>query len=166
VPAKADEQMKLTYVSFEKMMFADSKKNKADFYVNVRVLSFPCNNPTVDVDFDAALESMPPGGMYLKCDHMEVLNRAVKGGKSQQELTADGKVYVQSKDFSGRAAKVTYNEEKDQVIFEGGPAGYATLYKAGKQGEDPQKIEGKKITYMRKTGEYKVDGGGLLSGGG
>jgi lipopolysaccharide export system protein LptA len=66
--------------------------------------------------------------------------------------------------ITGHAAKVTYNEEKDQLIFDGGTDGYATLYKAKVPGGEQEKIEGKKITYIRKTGEYKVDDGRLITG--
>jgi hypothetical protein len=160
-----EEPMKLTYVSFEKSMYANSKKNKADFYENVRVLNFPCDNPKMKVDFDEMLEKMPQGGMYLRCDQMEVLSRAVKGGRSHQEMTAVGHVIVQSNNITGRATKVTYNEEKDQLIFDGGEDGRATLNKVETPGARPKVIEGKKIIYIRKTGEYKVDEVGSLSGG-
>jgi lipopolysaccharide export system protein LptA len=161
---KPEEQMKLTYVSFEKSMYANSKKNKADFYENVRVLNFPSDNPRMKISFDEMLEKMPQGGMYIRCDQMEVLNHAVKGGHSHQEMTAVGHVTVQSNNVSGRAAKVTYNEEKDQLIFDG-VNGTATLYKVETPGAAPKMVEGKKITYIRKTGEYKVDQGSSLTGG-
>ena len=74
-------------------------------------------------------------------------------------------VRVQAKNFSGRAAKVTYNEEKDQLIFDGGEDGNATLYRTTVAGKEPEKIVGKKITYIRKTGEYKVDDAQSFSGG-
>jgi hypothetical protein len=160
-----NEQMKMTYVTFEKTMYANSKKNKAVFQETVRVLNFPCTNPDIKIDIDAMLESMPEGGIYLRCDKLEVLNRAAKGSKAQQEMTATGHVTVQSKLITGHATKVTYNEEKDQLIFDGGTDGVATLYKSEVPGGEQKKIEGKKITYIRKTGEYKVDEGRLITGG-
>jgi lipopolysaccharide export system protein LptA len=80
-------------------------------------------------------------------------------------MTAIGRVTVQTNNVTGHAAKVTYNEEKDQLIFDGGPDGFATLYKVEIPGTEPKKIEGKKITYIRRTGEYKVDSTRSLSGG-
>lgn len=162
--AKPPEEMKMTFVSYGKSLYANSKTNTAIFLENVRVLNFPCNDPNVDIDIDAMLEAMPVGGIYLRSERLEVLNRPVKGGRSQQEMTAVGRVVVQAKEFWGRAAKVTYNEEKDQIIFEGGDDGYASLYKVEKKGQKPQEIKGKKITYIRRTGEYKVDGGNSIMG--
>jgi hypothetical protein len=160
-----NEQMKMTYVTFEKTMYANSKKNKADFQETVRVLNFPCNDPEIKIDIDAMLESMPEGGIYLRCDKLEVLNRAPKGSKAQQEMTATGHVTVQSKLITGHAAKVTYNEEKDQLIFDGGTDGVATLYKAEIPGGEQKKIEGEKITYIRKTGDCKVDKAHVITSG-
>jgi hypothetical protein len=145
-------------------MYANSKKSKADFYENVRVLNFPSKDPNVSIDLDAMVEKLPEGGMYLRCEQMEVLNRAVKGAKSQQEMTAIGKVEVQSDKVFGRAAKVTYNEEKDQLIFDGGDDGYATLYKVEVPGQEPKKLEAKKIIYIRKTGECKTEQARIFSG--
>ncbi len=162
---KSAEQMKLTYVAFDKMMYANSKKNKADFYENVRVLNFPCDNPLMEIDIDSVLEKMPEGGIYLRCQQMEVLNHPVKGGKAHQEMTAIGQVTVQSDKVSGRAAKVTYNEEKDQLIFDSGEEGFATIYKTEVKGQEPKRFQGKKIIYIRKTGECKVEGGSEFSGG-
>jgi lipopolysaccharide export system protein LptA len=155
---KPAEEMKLTWVSFDKSMYANTKKNKANFYENVRVLSFPCDNPKIEIDLDTMLEKLPPGGIFLRCEQMEVLSRPVKGGKAQQEMIAIGHVRVQSKDMSGRAAKVMYNEEKDQIILEGGDDGYAVLYKYETQGADQPHVRAKRITYMRKTGQYRTEG--------
>jgi lipopolysaccharide export system protein LptA len=130
----------------------------------VRVLNFPCDNPKIKVDIDEMLEKLPEGGIYLRCDQLEVLNHAVKGARAHQEMTAVGHVTVQSDKVTGRAAKVTYNEEKDQLIFDGGEGGTATLYKVETPGAPPKVIEGNKIFYIRKTGEYKVEGGRSLSG--
>jgi lipopolysaccharide export system protein LptA len=161
---KEGAQMKMTYVTFDKSMYANSKKNKADFYENVRVLNFPCDNPRINIDFDTMLEKMPEGGIYLRCEQMEVLNRPVKGGKSHQEMTAVGHVTVQSDKVTGNAAKVTYNEEKDQLIFDSVDQGYATIYKTEIPGGEPKKFQGKKIIYIRKTGECNVQGGSEFSG--
>jgi hypothetical protein len=80
-------------------------------------------------------------------------------------MTAIGHVEVLSDKVFGRAAKVTYNEEKDQLIFDGGDDGYATLYKVEVPGQDPKKVEGKKIIYIRKTGESKIEQARSFSGG-
>src|SRR5262249_46344360 len=81
-----------------------------------------------------------------------------EGGKSNQEMTATGHVYTQSRDESGpvtgRATVVKYNEAKDQVIFEGGEGGYAILWREKVVGQQ-EEMKGKKIVYMRRTNTFQ-----------
>ncbi|HVS36782.1 MAG TPA: hypothetical protein VMS17_14570 [Gemmataceae bacterium] len=164
---KSDDQMKITYISYgteidHGRMYANTKTNRATFLQNVRVLNMPCSDPNMDIDLDAVLNRMPEGALYLKCDRMDVFDRGDKK-KSQQEMYAKGHVRVQSKDFWGYSDTMTYNEAKDQIIFEGGENGLATLYKQKQRGGETQKIEGKTIIYIRSTGMFKIEGGEWIS---
>jgi hypothetical protein len=73
---------------------------------------------------------------------------------------------VKAQEFWGRAWRVTYVESKDQVIFDGGNngKGLATLYRVRVKGGAPEPIEANKIIYLRKTGEFSVDGGVKFQG--
>src|ERR1019366_5053596 len=122
----------------------------------------PCDNPNIKIDLDEMFD-LPEGALYLKSDRVELYNRGDKK-KSQQEMTAKGHVFVQAKEFNARSDVMRYNEAKDQIIFEGGDGGNATLYKIKQRGGAAQKIEGKKITYIRSTGRFQIDGGDWLSG--
>jgi hypothetical protein len=164
---KPEEQMKLTYISYGGStggsMYANSKTNTATFLENVRVLNMPCDNPNIEIDLDDLLDHLPEGALYLRGERVDVYNRGDKT-KSQQEMTAKGHVLVQAKEFYARSDVMRYNEAKDQIIFEGGDGGNATLYKIKQRGAQAQKIEGKKITYIRSTGRFQIDGGDWLSG--
>jgi lipopolysaccharide export system protein LptA len=156
---KQPEGRKLTHVSFFQRMYANKKTNLAIFYMNVRALHMPCEDEEVarrGIDLDKVLgRGLPQGAMFLRCDRLEVLSRAKEKGKTYQEMKAEGRVSVQSDDFSGQAERVVYEEEKEQVIFDGGEGGVAVLYKASKiPNGPPQRIEGKKIFYNRRTGEH------------
>ena len=164
---KADGQMKLTYISYGGdvgggSMYVNTKTNRATFLQNVRVLNMPCDDPNIEIDFDVILNRMPEGAMYLKSDQLDVFDHGDKK-KSQQEMYAKGHVLVQAKDFYGHANTMTYNEAKDQIIFEGGPNGLAILYKIKQRGAEAQKIEGKTIIYIRSTGMFKIEGGEWIS---
>jgi hypothetical protein len=151
-PGKEDE-LKLTYVSFQKRMDANSRTNTALFWENVRVLNLPCDNPNQVVDLDAVLASdLPEGAMYLSCDRLKVLDQP-ENGRSNQQMEAYGRVYVQGKEFYARADAVFYNQAKDQIILDGRDSGQATLYKIRAQGAKPEVVRGKKIIYSRSTGK-------------
>jgi lipopolysaccharide export system protein LptA len=135
-------------------MFGDKKTNVAFFYGNVRVLHTPCTDPDEEVDVDRVYErKLPRGYLLMRCDKLEVRSRPREKGKPHQDMKATGRVTVRSDEFSGEAAQVSYDEEKDQVIFDG-LGGLAVLNKVLRKGEPPQKIEGEKIFYRRSTGEH------------
>src|SRR5207253_3318546 len=54
---------------------------------------------------------------------------------------------------------VKWEENSDQVIFEGAPA---TLYKVSAPTARPEEIKAKKILYNRKTGAFSVDGATII----
>ncbi len=173
---KDEDAMKLTYVSFGKTMYANSKTNTAIFMENVRVLNMPCEDPKIEIDLDTLLVelskgTLPSGTMYIKSDRLEVLNRPqiVKAPdgtvtqKAQNEMLAKGRVLVQGQDFYGRADKVTFNEAKDQIVFEGGDDSMAMLFRKQTPNSPPQPIKAKRITYYRNTGGYSINGGREIS---
>ncbi|MFN6049922.1 MAG: LptA/OstA family protein [Planctomycetia bacterium] len=160
-----DGEMKLTQVSFLRSMYGNSKTNTATFLENVRVLNFPCENPNIDIDLESVMDNLPKGGMFLRADRLDVLSKQDSKGKSQQEMRAKGRVLVHAQEFWGRAEQVSYEEAKDLVIFHGGDTGVATLYKRVRQGAPPEEIKGKKITYNRSSGQFKIDEGRWLNGG-
>jgi hypothetical protein len=161
---KPAEEMKLTYVSFNGRMWADNKKRVATFTDEVRVLHLPAKNPNLAIDLTKMVDNLPEGGLYLQSDALEV-NSKQENGKNSQEMTATGRVFVKAQEFYGRAWRVTYVENKDQVIFYGGDKGAsAYLYRVTVKGRDPDLIEANKIIYLRKTGEFSVDGGKTFKG--
>jgi hypothetical protein len=163
---KNDEQSKLTYVNFQHRMDANSKTNTANFYGAVRVLNFPSENPHQEIDLDAILaRPLPEGMIFLRCDRLKVLDRR-EGDRSNQQMEATGRVRVQGPDFMAEADKVTYEEQKDLVIFIGTETNPAVLSKYPKQptSGEPQTLVGKKIYYRRSTGEGKVDSAESIRG--
>jgi lipopolysaccharide export system protein LptA len=164
-PGKPAEEMKLTFISFQSTMNANSKANSAKFWGNVRVLSLPSDNPHQEIDLDDILgkQQLPKGAMYLRCERLEVLDQPYNG-RSNQQMTARDRVEVWAEEFSARCDDLYYNQAKDQVILDGRRSGEATLFKVTTPGAKPQLLKGKKIIYNRTTGDAQVEGGDSISG--
>jgi LptA/(LptD N-terminal domain) LPS transport protein len=147
--------MKLTYVQFHQRMYGNNHTNTVKFYTNVRVLHMPGDNPRIEIDLDEifAKRRLPKGAMYMRCDQLHVYQRPREKGRPTQEMEARGRVSVEAEEFSGKADRVIYDEEKDQVIFDGGDS-LATLYKVDRVSKRPEHIQGRKIIYSRRTGEH------------
>jgi hypothetical protein len=178
---KPAEEMKLTYVTYNGVMWTDNNQRVAKFSDQVKLLNLPTKNPNLAVNLDKLVDSLPADGLYLEADNLVVSDKPENGEgdkvkdtkpkdknakeKSNQEMEATGHVFVKAQDFYGRAWRVTYVENKDQVIFYGGDKGAsAYLYRVTVKGRDPDVIEANKIIYLRKTGEFSVDGGKTFKG--
>jgi hypothetical protein len=153
--APAEEEMKLTRVTYLGRMFANNTTHLAIFYDNVEVVHVPSENENLVIDVD----KLPQGGMYVRSDQLRVFSRKEASGKSHQEMEARGRAVVQSQEFWGRADVVKYDESKELVIFEANEGNLATLYKIERRGEQPKEIKGKKIFYWRRTNDFKIEDG-------
>lgn len=154
-PRPAEEELKLTRVTYLGRMFANNNTRTAIFYDTVEVVNLPSDNPDLAIDIDR----LPPGGLYLKCEQLKVYTRKEKDGKSNHEMEAHRKAMVQSREFWGQADVIKYDESKEQVIFEASAGNLATLYRVTVPGQKPDEIKGKKITYWRRTNDFKIDDG-------
>ena len=161
-PVKKKQQVyKLTYVRYGETMFAHEIKHYARFRKDVRVRHFPLKSsrdPLIKLPPEKILSrELVQGAFEMRCNHLLVYQRPPKvpNGKTSQRLEAEGNVKVFSQDFRGEAHRVTYNDANDRVIFDGGENGVAILQKTPQRGGRPQKIIGKKITYILSTGEHQ-----------
>jgi hypothetical protein len=150
--------LKLTYVGFERHMKANNRSNTATFFGNVRVFSTPCENPHMSVDLDTASINPPEGAFFLQCERLRVSNQpSGAGGRPNQEMFADGAVRVFAKDFQADADHMTYNEEKDQLIFTSEGNQPVSFWKRKTTGELPQTLRAKKVIYSRRTGKADME---------
>jgi hypothetical protein len=169
--------MKLTYVRFEHLMKASSRTNTANFWGSVRVLNFPCDDEhraREEIDLDTMLDTeLPPGGMYMRCNRLKVHSykkqewnsqKQEKQERSYQEMESDGQVIVRAKEFFAQADHMTFNEEKDQVIFTGDGDRRAVLEKRYVKGQQAQVFRARKIFYIRSTGQVTVDKSDSIDG--
>lgn len=156
---KNQEVLKMTYVQFQRKMYGNDKSSTVKFYSNVRVLYMPVKDRFVEPDMGKILgaRQLPEDAMYLRCDLLEVYQRPRQQGNPTQEMEARGRVSVRAREFFGTSDKVTYNEEKDQIIFEAAPGSEAVLYKVPANGGPRETIRSEKIIYSRRTGQHVAD---------
>ncbi len=168
-----EQEMKLTYITFEKLMQASSLTNVATFWGAVRVLNLPCDDPHRNIDLDDMLsKELPEGALYLRCNCLRVgtYQKPVHTGagpkqlRTYQVMDALGQVYVQGKDFTAQCDHMTFNEEKDQVIFDGQGDNQAVMSKGDIKGLPPKVLRGKRLIYIRSTGQVIVQDIGSLDG--
>src|SRR5207249_47389 len=122
---------------------------------DVELVHLPAENPDLPIDLD----HLPQGALYLRCQKLKVYTRRGPDGKASQEMEAYKKCVVQSQEFWAVADVVKYDESQERIIFEGGEGGMAHLVKVAVRGAEAEDVTGRKITYWRLTGAYRVEGG-------
>lgn len=164
VPAQAaKKEMKMLLVAFQGNMYGNDAIGTASFLENVRALHFPAEDPNLDISPDAPIRELPKGAYTLRCDRLEVLSRK-EGTRTMRDLRARGRVTVRSMEFSGTADMVTFDESKNQVIFHGSETMPASLFRQLRPGAPPDEVKGRKITFNRATGQFRIDEGTWLGG--
>jgi hypothetical protein len=154
--AKEDDVLKLTRVSYRTRMWANNNTRTAIFYDDIELLHLPAENPDLVIDLD----HLPREALHLRCQKLQIYTRRTPDGKASQEMEAQKKCVVQAQEFWAVAEVVKYDESQQKLIFEGGgEGGMARLYKVAVRGAEAEDVIGRKITYWRETGAYKVDGG-------
>ena len=142
---------------------------KTTFRRQVRVFHQPGSDPNA-ADPTTAIK----GSLFMQCERLDVTSRKVNERvgekmveKTYEEMFADGGdrlVNFQTDEFTGNSKTVKFDERTDIIIFEGSGGVPATVYRLPKvQGGAPQTLQGSKILYNRKTGEFLLDGVRVIS---
>jgi hypothetical protein len=131
------------------------------FLDQVRVVHQPGENPNADDPNQVGKD-----GLIFSCQKLTIVQRK-NGEKTSQEMIAEGMnglVHFQAQDFQGHAKAVKYDDRQEQIIFEGIDTAPAVIFKMPKvRGAQPQRLQGTKILYNRKTGEFLLDGVRVIS---
>lgn len=158
-----DNEMKLTRVEYANSMFADRKKNLVWFRGDVEVFHLPTKDPDIELN----KTKLPPGCFFMHCEQLLVLGRDEKSRRGQV-MEGSGNVIVQSPEVFGRASRVLYDEEKDELTFvgENGTMASVTQIVPGVAPSMRKAMEAGTIKYHRKTGKLDMINIGGFQGGG
>ncbi len=155
---KQDLRLILTRVDFEGSMWGNNKPGGpqiAKFYDNVEVYHQPGDSLHAKVKPNEP----PKDGFYLRCNNLTI-SKYLRDGKTYQYMVAENNASFRTPEFFGNAKTIKYDESQEIIIFEGEPT---VLYKFGAPGEKPKRIEGRKILYNRKTGNFDLKGGTAIT---
>ncbi len=153
----AAQELQLTRIDFSGRMFSNNKNNvrTSKFYDNVEVYHAPADRP--DMEFNP--DRPPKGGFYMRCDMLTVYTKVVSKDKNAQVMRADRRVTFRTQEFFGHATVVKFDESQDLVYFEGPANNPARLYQFQGPGQAPKEINGTRILYNRRTGQFSLEGG-------
>lgn len=160
------QEFKATDVRYSGTMKVNNQARTAQFRDGVDLLHLPVDSPEQPIPFDATVNHLPTGALYLHSQEMMVYSAKDANGQSRQVMIATGKANVTYGDqFFGSGDVIKFDEAKQQVTLEGLNGGYARARKLGLNGGTRGETVAKKIIYNRADDTViAIDGYSVGSG--
>jgi hypothetical protein len=160
-PAQPVEQeYKGTWIRYVGTMKANNQARTAHFYDGVEMLHLPVESPDQMPQFDATVNRLPPGALFLQSKEMTLYSTKDANAQTRQSLIATGQARVTwGTEFFGTGDRIKFDEAKQQLTIEGINGGMARARRLGAGGGDRGDIVGSKIIYNRLTDTVNIDGG-------
>ncbi|MFO0946632.1 MAG: hypothetical protein U1D30_11900 [Planctomycetota bacterium] len=144
----------LTKVSFLGRMRGDQGNMTAKFFENVHIVHAPIQQ----VDEVINEDKLPADGIVVDAaDEAIVAVRTMADGTKQRDFQSKGDVRVQAREFWGQCDRLTYDQEKDRLVFESLAGRKAQFFRQTRIGQKPEEFFGRTITFIRKLNKINID---------
>jgi hypothetical protein len=159
-PDDAKEQLTYLRVDFQDSITGDVRTGQQSltFHDQVRATYGPVEtweSTLPDDDPDA----LGPQAAQLDCQHLSVAEMpSPQDNQRSFEMVATGNTTVRGRDFTARAARMTYDQRKDMLVFEGDGRSPAFLSYQEYPGAKPKEGYAQRIDYWPKTRATRVNG--------
>ena len=155
--ARPDE---LTYlgVDFQKGMTGNIQRHSLDFHQRVEAIWGPVAT-WEDILDPHAPQGLSPRAVLVTSDLLSIGQVPAAPGvaRASIELSAGGNVLVEGDSFTARAARLSWSEAKDLLIFQGDGRSDAQLYRQLRPGAPTSSASAGKIFYWRSLNRVDVD---------
>jgi hypothetical protein len=152
-PKEGEPKMKrLVFVRFGKLMKASDRTKTTSFWGDVELLLVPSDDPQRKIDFEAVRKNCPKDSLYLRCDRLK-MHMPRQGETGSLQMESNGRVVIRTPEYAGQSNTLQYDEAKDQIRLIGEPERMATLEKMARPEQQPEIIRGRKICFIRSTGQ-------------
>lgn len=145
-------------VRFQGTTSGNVRQRSLQFNQQVAAAFAPVHSWTATLPVDQP-ELLGPDGFVMHCDQLRIDQVAsVLRDRRSLELTASGNTVVEGNNFTARAARMTYAEAKDLLVFEGDGRNDANLYQQKQAGGERSHVAARKIRYWNKAKKLEIDG--------
>ncbi len=145
---------RVTFVEFADRLTGGQASQTVKFFGNVNILHLPVNDPSGEINRD----SLPPEGFEIVARSAEMSQSQGQQGQKYRLFSARDNVKVRSKDYSATCGRVSFDELKNLLVFEGEQDRPAYFRKEAKPGQVPPTIAARTIRFNQETGEIQTDG--------
>lgn len=158
VGATAETALWGLQVRFQGTTSGNVRQRSLQFNQQVAAAFAPVHSWTATLPVDQP-ELLGPDGFVMHCDQLRIDQVAsLLRDRPSLELTASGNTVVEGNNFTARAARMTYAEAKDLLVFEGDGRNDANLYQQKQAGGERSHVAARKIRYWNKAKKLEIDG--------
>ena len=157
----AKDQLSYLFVTFQKSLDGDINRRMVKLSDRTKTLYGPV--PDWNAKLDAKDRAgLGPQGIVLESRELEVreMSRRSEAKRGWFELDASGNVLAEGQKFTAQGDKLTYAEEKDQLVLKGEPA---EMFVENPNGGPRQETRAKEVRYWFARHYVQVTGAQLLN---
>jgi hypothetical protein len=134
-------------VRFQRAIAGNFQQRRLTFHDQVRAVFGPV--PQWDTPLPAERpEALGPRGGVLRCDQLSVVQMVAPGrAEASVELEAVGNAVVEGEQYTARAHRITYDQQKDLLVLEGDGRNDAQLFRQTYVGGPVTPASARRIQY-------------------
>ena len=149
-----ENRYQVTKIKYDGKMNANQRTKTVKFFDQIFILHTPTNDLEKDIDED----DLPPDGMTIRAaDVAEMSERKANDGKSHRDFQAKGNVRVRARDYWGQSERLSYDKQKDLLVFDSDGDGEAHFYRRERVGAEATHMPAKSIMFYRATKKVRVN---------
>jgi lipopolysaccharide export system protein LptA len=152
--APPPQPFRVTFVEFADRLTGSQSSQTVKFFGNVNILHLPVDDPSQEINRDL----LPSEGFEIVARSAEMSQSQGQQSQKYRLFSARDNVKVRSKDYSANCGRVSFDEQKNLLVFEGEQDRPAYFRKVGKPGQTPPTITARTIRFNQATGEIQTDG--------
>jgi lipopolysaccharide export system protein LptA len=165
--AARPDQLNCLKVEFKRSISGNLLLRQLTFRDHVQLAFAPVNN------WDAMLTTYNPdkldtagNGVAASCDKLTVYQTSFPVDNRQTiALVGEGNTVVEGTTYTARGDRVSYDQSKDLLIFEGDGRSSAEFFQQSEPGAEGSRVAARKVFYWLKSRQVKVEGAQSLQMG-
>jgi hypothetical protein len=143
-----------TQIMFQGEMRGGQENKTAKFFENVHIIHTPVKETNETVDED----NLNPDGLVVRAsDYAVMAVSAAADGSENRDFQAEGNVQVHAREFWGQCDRLSYDQQKDKLVFDSQQGRKSNFYRQLRIGEEPQRFYARSITFIRKENRISTD---------
>ena len=146
-------------VDFQRALEGNINERQVDFLDGIRAIYGPVATWNDRLTSENH-QMLPKGGLLMRCDRLSVFQIVKRFNDGLPiEIVALGNVRIDGREFAAQAHRMSYDQDKDQIVLDGDGRSDARLWRHGNDANNNSAAtQASKIQFWPGSNRVKVDG--------